>query len=288
MFDKYVEKSLLYLVALSVLVHVAVFAIIWYMPDEKPTVKQEPYFVELEDLPQMTDLADREKKKTKRKSETKFRVEKETSPKGEMPKERTVQVPRRAPRQLAQEPLQSQRKGMERSLPQSESSGNVVKKAPRGGDLLKNSKNSLPEIARLYPSANRLAGLEENYRKKYGPEVEEGETKFLNTDDILFGSFLRRFETAVYGVWRYPPDAARLGIEGVTPVKITFNKKGEVENVELLESSGSKILDNEVFRTLRMIGPIGAFPKGYGKDKFNLIAFFQYGIVRGMSRGMLH
>jgi protein TonB len=89
-------------------------------------------------------------------------------------------------------------------------------------------------------------------------------------------------------VWRYPPDAARLGIEGVTPVKITFNKKGEVENVELLESSGSKILDNEVFRTLRMIGPIGAFPKGYGKDKFNLIAFFQYGIVRGMSRGMLH
>ncbi|HKZ16252.1 MAG TPA: TonB family protein, partial [Geobacteraceae bacterium] len=78
------------------------------------------------------------------------------------------------------------------------------------------------------------------------------------------------------------------GIEGVTPVKITFNKKGEVENVELLESSGSKILDNEVFRTLRMIGPIGAFPKGYGKDKFNLIAFFQYGIVRGMSRGMLH
>ena len=288
MFDNYIEKSLLYLVVLSVLVHVAVFAIIWYMPDEKPTVKQEPYFVELEDLPQMTDLADREKKKTKRKSETKFRVEKETSPKGEMPKERTVQAPRRTSRQLAQQPLQSQRKGMERSLPQSESSGNVVKKAPRGGDLLKNSKNSLPEIARLYPSANRLAGLEENYRKKYGPEVEEGETKFLNTDDILFGSFLRRFETAVYGVWRYPPDAARLGIEGVTPVKITFNKKGEVENVELLESSGSKILDNEVFRTLRMIGPIGAFPKGYGKDKFNLIAFFQYGIVRGMSRGMLH
>ncbi len=149
-------------------------------------------------------------------------------------------------------------------------------------------KPRLPELSRLYPSANGLAKLEESYRKKYEAEVKEGETKFLNTDDIQFGSFLRRFETAVYGVWRYPTDAARLGIEGVTPVKITFNRKGEIENVQLLESSGSKILDDEVFRSLRLIGPLGSFPKGYDKDKFNLIAFFQYGIISGAGRGMIH
>jgi protein TonB len=288
MSDKYIEKSFLYLIALSALVHVALFAIILSLPGEKNTVKQEPYFVELEDLPQLKDLRDRKAEKIKRKSESISRVEKETAPKGEMPKERIARVPRRIARPIAREPVQNQKKGIERSLPPQEAIGDVVRKMPRGGDLLKSSKNNLPELARLYPSANGLAGMEENYRKKYGPEVKEGETKFLNTDDIQFGSFLRRFETAVYGVWRYPPDAARLGIEGVTPVKITFNKKGEVENVELLESSGSKILDNEVFRTLRMIGPVGGFPKGYDKDKFNLIAFFQYGIVRGMSRGMLH
>jgi protein TonB len=118
--------------------------------------------------------------------------------------------------------------------------------------------------------------------------VEEGETKFLNTDDIQFGSFLRRFETAVYGVWSYPQEAARLGIEGMTPVRITFNRKGEIEHVELIESSGSDILDNEVLRTLHNIGRVGSLPKGYTKDKFYLIAFFQYGITRGMSRGVLH
>jgi protein TonB len=138
------------------------------------------------------------------------------------------------------------------------------------------------------PNAGRMARLEEGYRKKYGPEVAEGETRFLNTDDIQFGSFLRRFESAVYGVWRYPREAAMLGIEGVTPVKITFNRKGEVVKVEILDSSGSRILDDEVLRTLRILGPIGGFPKGYDKDTFNLIAFFQYGIIRGTSRGMLH
>jgi protein TonB len=133
-----------------------------------------------------------------------------------------------------------------------------------------------------------LARIEESYRKKYDPDVKESDTKFLNTDDILFGSFLRRFETAVYGVWRYPPDAVRLGIEGITPVRITFNRKGVIEKVELLESSGSRILDDEVRRTLGAIGPVGALPKGYDKEHFHLIAFFHYGITGGSMRGRLY
>ncbi len=51
-------------------------------------------------------------------------------------------------------------------------------------------------------------------------------------------------------------------------------------HVELLESSGAKVLDDEVFRTLKMIGPVGGFPRGYNKDEFHLIAFFQYGMTR--------
>jgi protein TonB len=126
-----------------------------------------------------------------------------------------------------------------------------------------------------------MARLEEGYRKKYSSEVEDGETKFLNTDDNLFGSFWRRFETSVYGVWRYPAEAARQGIEGVALVKITFNRKGLIEKVEILESSGSKILDEEVIRTLKLVGPVGSFPRGYDKDELNLITFFEYGISRG-------
>lgn len=125
-----------------------------------------------------------------------------------------------------------------------------------------------------------MAQLEESYRRKFEKDVAEGDTTFLNTDDIQFGSFLRRFENSIYGVWRYPEEAARNGIQGITPVKITFNRQGVIVDVELLESSGSKILDDEVRRTLKLIGPVGNLPKGYNKDKFKLIAFFQYGVTR--------
>ncbi len=156
------------------------------------------------------------------------------------------------------------------------------------GDFFRRKGEGHPDLSRLFPSAQKLAKLEEAYRQKYEPEVEEGEARFLNTDDIQFGSFLRRFESAVYGVWRYPPEAARLGIEGVVPTRITFNRKGEIEKLEILESSGSKILDDEVRRALKLLGPIGGFPKAYDKDSFKLIAFFHYGIVRGQIRGTLH
>ncbi|MFW9604733.1 MAG: energy transducer TonB, partial [Trichlorobacter sp.] len=115
-------------------------------------------------------------------------------------------------------------------------------------------------------------------------DIDDGSTRFLNTDDIQFGSFLRHFETAVYGVWRYPQEALQKGIEGMTPVKITFNRKGEIVGVRLLESSGSKILDDELLRTLRAIGPVGRLPNNYRKDEFSLIAFFYYGNARGRLR----
>jgi protein TonB len=286
MSDQYIEKVFLYFVVLSLIVHVGIFTLIVLFPERKQAIKQEPYMVELEDMPQLKASGLNKEKEVKRNAETRHRVSREIAPKGVMPQERIASLPRNLTRPVLRPHVKQQQESAVRELKKEKENGTGAKMF-MGKELLK-QKNNLPELSQLFPSAQKMAGLEENYRKKYGPEVEDGETKFLNTDDILFGSFLRRFETAVYGVWRYPSDAARLGIEGVTPVKITFNRKGEIEEVQLLESSGSRILDNEVFRTLRLIGPIGSFPKGFGKEKFHLIAFFQYGIVRGASRGMLH
>ena len=280
----YIEKSLLYFLAFSFLLHGLLFAVIAYLPQEKKTPSPEPVMVELQDLPPSRVTPAEEKKETSRAAEERRRVARETSPRGERERDRIAALPKRAVPHAAQ----PRRSGGEVAPGLPEKEKVPAKEAPPGESLLKPREQDFPEISKLFPTAEKMAGLEEGYRKKYGPEVAEGETRFLNTDDIQFGSFLRRFETAVYGVWRYPQEAAKLGIEGVTPVKITFNRKGEIEKVEILQSSGSTILDAEVLRTLRLVGPLGSFPKGYDKEKFNLIAFFQYGIARGMSRGVLH
>lgn len=281
--DTHIEKTFLYLLALSLLFHVALFAVAVYLPQEKKVAKHEPIMVDLQDLPPSRIVPRKEEKEVNRGAEERRRVPREMAPKGEMERERLSPQPPRAV-SVPQPARPPQRGG---ASPRQAERGRVpLLEAPRGESLLKPRGQQQPaDLARLFPSAEKMARLEESYRKKYDREVEEGEARFLNTDDIQFGSFLRRFEDKVYGVWRYPEDAVRMGIEGVVPVRITFNRKGEIEKVEILEGgSGSKILDNEVRRTLKLIGEVGPFPKGYGKETFNLIAFFQYGIVRGISR----
>ena len=275
--DRYIEKPFLYLLALSLLLHSAMFMIIIFLPQEKTVAKEEPVMIDLQDLPPSKEAPTREKKEVKRFAEEKRRVAREKTPKGEMERERIASVPQRA----AQSATQPQQK---MAPPQPDKERTLPREAPYGENLRKPREERAANLARLFPSPGNLARLEESYRKKYSQEVEEGEAKSLNTDDIRFGSFLRHFETAVYGVWNYPREAARRGIEGITPVRITFNRKGDIEQVELLKSSGSDILDNEVLRALHHIGSIGSLPKGYTKDKFYLIASFHYGISNGMSR----
>jgi protein TonB len=277
--DRNIEKTFLYLLALSLLLHVAMFMVINLFPPEKKVAKEEPIMIDLQDLPPRKEMLAKEKKEVKRFAEEKRRVAKEIAPKGEMERNSNAAMPQ----QVVPRAFPPQRRGQEIAPAQPAREKTPFREAP-GENLLKPREDRLPSLAKLFPTPGRMAGLEENYRKKYSKEVEEGETKFLDTDDIQFGSFLRRFETAVYGVWSYPQEAARLGIEGITPVRITFNRKGEIEHIEVLKSSGSYILDNEVLRTLHNIGPVGSLPKGYTKDKFYLIAFFKYGIKRGMSR----
>ncbi|MBL0224090.1 MAG: TonB family protein [Geobacteraceae bacterium] len=269
MSDNTVEKTFIYLLVLSLLLHAGAGALLYYLPESRPLPK-EPVFIDLQQVPDLKAEQQPRQQETQRQSERRIRVPREMTPRGRDAIDSAVQrpssVPQARPRETAKpSPRETQ------LTPGSSASG-----------LLKPKSPSSPQTQQpqLFPSANRMARLEESYRRKFEDEIAEGDTRFLNSDDILFGSFLRRFETAVYGVWRYPQEAAMKGIEGITPVRISFNRRGEITGVRLLESSGARVLDDEVLRTLKLIGPVGGFPKGYDKDEFNLIAFFQYGGAR--------
>ena len=289
MADSSVEKKLLYLVGLSLFLHLAVFALLYYLPAEQTPQRQEPYMVDLREAPDTPSPPPKDK--AKRLSDRRRRVKRETAPKEttavNKPKSRTRKADVAQPRSLRRPMVESGRYDTAKPAQQQ-----AVPRPPPGDipdaeqqpaqDLFKPDRKT-SQSARLFPSAGSLAHLEESYRKRFEPDVAEGNANFLNTDDIQFGSFLRRFENAVYGVWRYPDEAARIGAEGIVPVRITFNRKGEIEHVELLEPSRTPILEEEVNRTLRAIGPIGGFPRAYTKKQYHLIAFFQYNLSR---RGM--
>lgn len=275
--DRPIEKSFLLLMVASLLLHIGGFAALYYWPQDQPEAPKEPVFIDLQQMPELKPPVRPRQQEARRWSEQRVRVERETAPRGRSA--RDSQPPAQQARPQQERPAAAKPSlpmPIERSQPQAVAPGSSA------AGLLKPKSQSSPQQSQpqLFPGASRLARLEESYRRKFEDDIAEGDTRFLNSDDIQFGSFLRRFEGAVYGVWRYPQEAAMKGIEGITPVRITFNRSGVITNVQQLESSGARILDEEVLRTLRAIGPVGGFPKGYDKDEFHLIAFFQYGGAR--------
>jgi protein TonB len=275
MSDNSIEKSFLYLIVFSLLLHVGAGALLYYLPETKPPKPKEPVFIDLQQVPDLKAPLPPRQQETKHQSERRIRVPQETAPRGRDAIDTIV------PPSAQRPPTQQQTRPSEPVKTTTPRETLITPGSPASA-LLKPKSPSTQQTTKpqLFPSANRLAKMEESYRRKFEADIAEGDTKFLNSDDILFGSFLRRFENSVYGVWRYPQEAAMKGIEGITPVRITFNRRGEITGVRLLESSGAMVLDDEVFRTLKLIGPVGGFPKGYDKDEFHLIAFFQYGGAR--------
>src|SRR6185369_13945557 len=194
MSDRYVEKSFLYLLTLSVLLHLAIAGLIALLPPEKVKSASEPTMVELSDLPEPAATPPAPRPESHRAAEKQRRVVRETAPKGELeapskftskaeppPLLRPARPNRAEPRVGRPVP----------SLPKEQASRppELPAESPlqRGEGIFKPKSSEPVERAKLFPSAGKLARLEESYRKKYGPEVEEGDTKFLNTDDIQFG-----------------------------------------------------------------------------------------------------
>lgn len=268
--NRHIETSFLTLLAVSLLLHMAGFILLYLWKPAK-TTPPEATFIDLQDLHELPVPKLEKEPQLIHPSDQHLRTEQETTP-------RRPKTAPAAPQQGIATPSQTPSKSGQ-AAPESSSVGELLRRSP-----VKPQPQAPTVIDKLMPSAGSLAQLEESYRRRFADDLAEGDTRFLNSDDVMFGSFLRRFENAVYGVWRYPQEAAIMGIEGVTPVRITFNKNGEIMNIKLLESSGSKILDDEVFRTLRLLGPMGSLPRNYQKDEFHLIAFFQYGNARGSLR----
>lgn len=273
MSDRYIEKSFFYLLGISLLLHLGVFAGLYYFPSPPPTTPKEPVFIDLQQMPELKQPPEQRQQETMRRSERRVRVPVESAPRGDAPKDLQAIKKQTAPSPAARPSRLSPAMPDQQPVTPGSSAASLLK--PR-----QQTARQTPSAQQLFPGASRLAQLEDSYRRKFESDIAEGDTRFLNSDDIQFGSFLRRFEGAVYGVWRYPQEAALKGIEGITPVRITFNRRGEITKIQQLESSGARILDEEVLRTLRAIGPVGGFPKGYNKEEFHLIAFFQYGGAR--------
>jgi protein TonB len=140
----------------------------------------------------------------------------------------------------------------------------------------------LKTLTQLSPQT--LANIESDWRRKYREDVAKSDTVWMDSQQDLLISFMRRFRTNIYNVWNYPSAAAQRGHQGTCLVRITVDRQGNIADVELLESSGHRSLDEETIRAIRKGATYGPLPRAYPNEDLKIMAFFQYRLDGSSSR----
>ena len=110
--------------------------------------------------------------------------------------------------------------------------------------------------------------------------TEEGGGGFrltpLNAPEIQYISYFASIKRKIELVWQYPYDAAAAGIQGELTLDFVIARSGTVNSVELVRSSGSKILDDEAIRSIRKAAPFDPIPAQYKIASLQIRGRFVY------------
>ncbi len=229
------------------------------------------------DLPIRKELEKPRKKPAKRLAEKDQVVEKEMAPQGKDTEDRQKSI--RAPEPAKPTPPPSKPETRTEEIKKQIAQEQPLPFTPDGWKSKPQKKTSskVPDLETLTQISPRaLAQIESDWRRKYRDDVARGDTVWMDSQQDLLHSFMRRFRTNVYNVWNYPAAAAERQQQGTCLIRITVNRQGNVTDVQLLESSGYRALDSEAMEAVRQGATYGPLPRSYPNDDLKIMAFFEY------------
>lgn len=116
------------------------------------------------------------------------------------------------------------------------------------------------------------ADIDEYARKGMPPKKPGEESVTLDTDEFKFISYNRWLKIKVESNLHYPELAAVSGYQGVLYLKFDILRDGSLGDLELLKSSGYKILDDEALKSIRSSAPFAPLPDEWGMDRYSIRA----------------
>ncbi|MCK9419184.1 MAG: energy transducer TonB [Nitrospirae bacterium] len=106
----------------------------------------------------------------------------------------------------------------------------------------------------------------------------------LDTDEFKFMSYNRWLKVKVESVLQYPELAAISGYQGTLYLLFDIMKDGSLGRLEILKSSGYKILDDEALRSIRDSAPYQPLPDEWNLERYSIRAAVLFYLGAGYIR----
>jgi len=121
--------------------------------------------------------------------------------------------------------------------------------------------------------------------RKGMPEKSPGDNSVtLDTDEFKFMSYNRWLKVKVESVLQYPELAAISGYQGTLYILFDIMKDGSLGRLEILKSSGYKILDDEALRAIRASAPFQSLPNEWKLERYSIRAAVLFYLGTGYIR----
>jgi TonB family protein len=98
----------------------------------------------------------------------------------------------------------------------------------------------------------------------------------LNTPDPRYAGYFAELKRRIEDRWTYPQEAARKGQSGQGELRFILRKDGTVRTVEIVHSSGVRVLDSYIENAIRLAQPFPPIPPSVGEDLIPISINFTY------------
>jgi protein TonB len=264
MSDNSIEKSFLYLIVISLLLHVGVGALLYYLPETKPPKPKEPVFIDLQTIPVPEKKVNVRRKpdrpimqpqkeviENRKLQQTQIQKNYYVTPKGGGEQNDRGKIHTNIPFNTVEQPKQAEQ--------ESSAFG-----------LLKQKKQHIekPSLDDLTIKRNTLSKMEELIKNKIGTGGKSAAFGVGDDIDMTLASFYGRFLNSANSHLKTPLEARNKIINVRGKVDVTFNRKGEIIAIDIIQSGG-KIFDDAVIEALNK-SIVGSLPKAYKQETTTL------------------
>lgn len=305
------RKNFLLFLILSLLLHVVLFLLVSLrIPILSDRKLEQKDYIEITELPIPKDKETTPPKKAKLLAERSHKAKEEKT----IDKTTRLSKPRSATKvsKPYKESKPSPKKKYQKSAKEKESTTakknlpkTVVRKESGDGPSTKKEKTEIASLPRQQASrVEKKFPISKDKSSKIGKDImkypfysetpydskrsvfgsdkarKKEDTVDLSTKEFKYISYFTHLKRKIEGVWNYPEESILRGEQGRLFLVFTLNKKGELEDIKLIDSSGYKNLDKEAIRAIKVASPFNPFPKSWELEKLHIRASFEYSFKR--------
>lgn len=132
------------------------------------------------------------------------------------------------------------------------------------------------DIKQLLPSHELINKLARDFNPGTNADAEPSKIISLNTTELKYVSYVTKIKRQIDLTFIYPVIAIQRGEQGSLVLTFTVIATGQLKDIKIVKSSGSKILDNAAVDAVTRASPYPPFPEEWHEKEITISALFEY------------